>query len=129
MESVRRRKRSRIREATGVEVDMAFVSYKYSHYDNNQYYYTFVDSEFGTIETSIGETAIEEIVLVREYEKRNLPVGRNIALLILYMHKHKTYDIGAVRKFQDINCPNYIENWEQYAKERDYHLEKLLALT
>jgi hypothetical protein len=113
------------------------VSIKYNRYDykTNEYIYTIVDSDFGSVgvgvEVGVGggvEVGVGAgVAVVREYSRRKLSVGRNLALAVLYLAK-MYYSIKQHVKSQDIYCPKYIENWDQYAKERDYHLEKLLVL-
>jgi hypothetical protein len=128
---------------------MSFISFAYDSYDRttDQYIYTLVDSEFGSVKggveggifggVGVGEFGLEFGVAVgvavgvaREYSKRNLPVGRNLALTVLWMYKtYPHYSIKQRIEWQDQYCPKHVENWQQYAAERDDALEKLLALT
>jgi hypothetical protein len=125
---------------------MSFISFTYDSYDSktDQYIYTIVDSDFGSVEVGPGPgpgsgpgsrvavgvgVVVGGFAVVREYSKRNLNVGRNLALAVIWTHRTYKSDIADIIRWQDKYCTKYIENWMMYAKERDYHLEKLLAIT
>lgn len=93
--------------------------------------YTLVDSELGRIEIReenlVGALAAAKII-VETYSKHNLPIGRNLALAMLYYRKKYNWSIKESTKWHDEYCPAHIPNWKQYAAERDYELEKLIPL-
>lgn len=112
---------------------MSFISYKYKH---DQSYtdcsiYSIMDSEFGEAEILVSNPAQRSeltIAVVKTYIARNLHVGKNMALLTIFLHKKWAFSIDSLVEYQDIECPRSISNWKQYAKERDEHLAKLLPL-
>lgn len=116
---------------------MSFISYSIKSYDMNTHQYTFViiDSELGEIEDTSDKTpgAAFSVMLANVYGKLNCPVGKNLALLIMYQRRRNStnvlgYTFKELIEWQDINCPAHVPNWQQYAKERDEYLEKLLPL-
>jgi hypothetical protein len=120
---------------------MAFVSLTYDSYDRatDQYFYTLVDSEFGSVKVegdedwvtigAAGGAVLVVALVAKEYIKRGLPVGRNLALVTICTHRTYKSSIADIVRWQDEYCPEYVENWQLYARERDEHLNKLLALT
>lgn len=115
---------------------MSLISIEFSHMSiGGGYEYTIVDSEFGRINVSIDRHLVIEnlsmcrgLAVVKAYSERNLPVGKHLALAAIYLHSTYGWDIEDNNTIQDEACPRHISNWSQYAKERDYHLEKLLPL-
>lgn len=105
---------------------MAFISYSLKARHSEQHRYVLTDSEFGDVEVDAGLDFAARIA--REYAKRGLPVGRNLALLVLYTCKEYGSDITSITLWQDTHNPVYELKWNQYAEERDRALEKLLAL-
>lgn len=92
-----------------------------------------VDSELGdlNIETNTGreDLCVAKIVATaKAYSKRNLPVGKNLALATIYCVNETGWHLKDITKEQDVCCPKYIPNWTEYAKERDGYLEKVLSL-
>ncbi len=108
------------------------INYKSYNPKTQQYLYTLVDSEFGSIEVEeklvAARTAkgLFAAAVVKAYSERNLPVGRNLALATLYMSEKFNWSIEDTKIYQDQYCQKRIQNWAEYAKERDFHLEKLL---
>lgn len=118
---------------------MSLISIEYKSYEINptfggKIFYRIVDSEFGEIEvdaTNVGGSLLTRAasLIVKVYGERNLSVGKNLALSIIYERKRwVNYTVKDITEIQDRYCLEYIPNWKQYAKERDEHLEKLLAL-
>lgn len=108
---------------------MSFISimFKTISYITNQSVYSIIDSEFGEIDVKVA-IGQRDLVVAKVYSERNLPVGRNLALSIIYESKiHRTSMKYIIEDQNDI-CSKHLSNWEQLAKERDEHLEKLLAL-
>jgi hypothetical protein len=106
---------------------MAFVSYNLNSGSNvDKYDYILTDSEFGKV--SIESVGGPIVGIAREYIKRDLPVGRNLALFVIYRTNNGLTRIKNICERMDAWCPKHIDNWNQYAEERDRALEKLLAL-
>lgn len=109
-------------------VSIAYIEYK--DIELNGFYYALVDSEFGSIEAygNLGIWIDTAMIVVREYGKRNLPVGRNLALATLYMANNSDYSVSHFIAWQESYCNEHVHNWASYSKERDHYLEKLLPL-
>lgn len=115
---------------------MSFIHIKYKDTDRDagEEIYTLKDSEFGEIEVMgvVAGVAVLEIAIavVKEYSKRGLDVGKNLALATIWHSKDRMnkVSINEIVAWQDEDCPAFIENWQQYAKERDEHLAKLVVL-
>lgn len=96
--------------------------------------YELEDTEFGRIDVW-DETLFEchrmvfaGVVIVKEYSKRNLDVGKNLALSILASYAIPKSDIDRYCKMQDTDCPQYISNWSDYIPGRNEWLGKLMLL-
>lgn len=69
------------------------------------------------------------IQLVKEFSKRNIDVGRSLALLTLELSQSITlYNAISPRQEQDNNCKQHISNWDEIAAKRDEWLEKIKLL-
>lgn len=117
---------------------MSLISINYSRFDvkNGKYIYVIVDSEFGEVRVDSkyiiqASASSRAFAVVKLYGERGLPIGRNLALAVIYTSKTEAgpFAIKQLIEWQNEHCPEHIPNWAQYAKERDEHLEKLLALT
>lgn len=109
---------------------MSFVSNHFKRYSIGKYaIISLIDSEFGEVEFEADFSPAGVMCgIAKVYIERNLPVGKNIALTIIYWHKLNGDSIQEYVDIHDNDCPKIIPNWFQYAKERDEHLEKLLPL-
>lgn len=120
---------------------MSFVSITHneSHYANGYMIneYIIMDSDFGEVKgNAYCGTRIfisRTICVAQEYASRNLPVGKNIALYVLYQLRSITRPVShdTIRRLtdeQDKYCPESIGNWRFLAKKRDEYLQKYLSL-
>ncbi len=89
---------------------------------NTQSEYEITDSDFVVIVNGPRSVAV-----AREYDKRNLPVAKNIVLLCLYLESRGT-NIEKVIRLQDDVCSGHIANWDRIAEERNRYLDKLSAM-
>lgn len=109
---------------------MSLISVRFKYYDehNDQYVFTLVDSELGefTIELPFGEG--EEAAIVKFYSERNFSVGKNIALFTILESKRLKESIEFIKGWQDEHIREHVDNWNDYIKERDEWLEKMLPL-
>lgn len=113
---------------------MSFISVEFKKYNPifKLVSYTIMDSDLGEIQICFKQPSnvgYEKVIAVaKAYRNRNLPVGRNLALEAIHTQISSGFNIKELVKSDDLYCSKYFTNWEQYAKERDEHLEKLLAL-
>lgn len=92
-----------------------------------------IDSEFGKVDIPYyGNTTDELIFLlwksfIKEYTKRNLPVGKNIALHAIWLNDLIKIPIKETIEHQN-EWGSRCENWDRITKERDDYLSKILPL-
>jgi hypothetical protein len=117
-----------------------FKSIKYLRHDSklDSYIYLLTDNEFeceARLASSPARSAATcsraaaAAVAAVEYDRRNLPVGKNLLLIAKFYYKK--YNINNMLSWQDefipiylkeINYPDFESKWEQWKKERDYYL-------
>lgn len=112
---------------------MSFISIRYDVFSDRGQEDTYIitDDDIGQLRVvnypgSDSFACNVGVMIAKFYSERNLNVGKNLALASIFFRRMHGYDINITT--QDKRCPTYIPNWEQYAKERDKYLEKLLAL-
>ena len=111
-----------------------FISYEYKKYigydDKTTLYsweYEITDSEFGTVEvvitppaTVLAPPSLMGMVVINEYEERNLPVAANLMKAILFSHKYYNWPIADIIYWNKQGNPKF----SKYEKE----LEKYFSL-
>lgn len=107
-----------------------FRSYEYLGYSckTNEFEFKITDSDFVVVASTFpGSSVNVNMVVAKEYARRNLQVGKNIALLCLYL-RERVMEMKDITYWQDKYCPEYIDNWTEIAAERDQLLDKLSAM-
>lgn len=108
------------------------VAFKAWNNNTNEFEYLLEDSEFGVIQTSvIGVSDWFEvaIIIATEYSKRNLDVGKNLAVFVILHCKEFAFrKTTGMCYAQDRCCPKFVPNWKTYAASRDEWLQRLLIL-
>jgi hypothetical protein len=122
-----------------------FKSIEYLRKNDGIYTYRIIDSDFecdmlldiDTVRAAMNRTksmggATWSTIL--EYDKQNLPIGRNLSLITIYFSNEFKHSISYAISWQDAFMPeylkqidyaNYKEKWEQWKKERDEYLVML----
>lgn len=102
-----------------------FRSFEHEVVYGSGYEFKIIDSDFTVVVR--GDDSIVALALVKEYARRNLPVGKNLALLCLYFESLRR-DIENILYWQDLYCSGKVENWAEIAAERNHYLDKLWAM-
>lgn len=105
--------------------------------NTNEYVFEFEDTEFGIVKIPLKlsfssdpdwEDDMASTTIVNEYFKRNLDVGKNLALYVIWYCRKYEDSVEEYCKWQDSNCSTRIESWQSYASGRDEWVKKLTLI-
>lgn len=111
-----------------------YIKYITSDEKNDKYKYEIIDHDFVAsvvvvwpIGQGMSMLTGMAIAVAKEYAKRNLSVGKNIAVLCLHLEE-RGWGMENIIYNQDKDCSQHIYNWAEIAAERDRTLDKFSAM-
>lgn len=106
-----------------------FISYNlWYNLESARYEFKIVDSGFISSVMSVKFWGQLPCVIGAEYQERGLKVGKNMALVCLYMEEKERISIDDLIVYLNNHAAAYISNYKDVAFERDRYLDKFSAM-